>query len=266
LVKNHIAPTFAKQGVKAKLILGENSSWSEAPAVPSLMDPETAPSVDIVATHAYKNAPDGNPFPAISSRSGVLPMATRLRKTIWMTEVSAGGSFPDIYDGLYWARLLHTHVVENGVTGWLYWWALSIYNNRGSLIYLDPKNHTCFAPKRLYTIGNYSRFVRPGFVRIFVEPPPQLGPGVYLSAYKNPSTNQLVLVAINGGLRPETVRLNLGGATTSSLDVYRTSAMENLAKLESLPVSGNTLILQLRGSSITTFVGAAQPAAKESDG
>jgi glucuronoarabinoxylan endo-1,4-beta-xylanase len=262
LVKDHIAPTFARNSIKAKLILGENSTWSEAPALPSLIDPATAPSVDIVATHAYAGSGDGNPFPPIPSRSGVLPVANRLHKTIWMTEVSAGGVLPEIVDGLYWAKLLHTHVVENGVTAWLYWWAISIYPGRGSLISFDSKNHTYVAPKRLYTIGNYSRFVRPGFVRIFMEPPPQLGNGVYLSAYKNESTRQLVLVAINDNYRPEEIRLNLDSVAASSLDVYRTSATENLAQLEPEPATGSTLALRLSGSSVTTFVTTVQPASK----
>lgn len=264
LVKDHIAPTFARQGIRAKLILGENSTWSEAPALPSLIDPATAPSIDIVATHAYLNSEEGA-FPPISSRSGVLPVAAgRLNKTIWMTEVSAGGgNITEIVDGLYWAKLLHTHVVENSVTAWFYWWAISIYNSRGSLISLDLKNHTFVAPKRLYTIGNYSRFIRPGFVRIFIEPPPQLSRGVYLSAYKNESTKQLVLVAINDNYRPETVRITLDSAAASSLSVYRTSETESLAQLEPLPVSGNTLTLQLRGASVTTFSGTAEPAVME---
>jgi len=258
LVRDHIAPTFAKESIKAKLILGENSTWSEAPALPSLMDPAAAARVDIVGVHSYTSSTQG-PFPPISRRSGVLPVARRMHKPIWMTEVSAGGpNIVEIADGLYWAKLLHTHVVEDGVTAWFYWWAIDIYDSRGALIYLDLKNNTYVAPKRLYTIGNYSRFVRPGFVQIFLEPPPQ--GGAYLSAFKNENTKQLVLVAINDRFRPEAVHLRLDGVSVSSFDVYRTSATENLAKVESVPVSGDTLTLHLRGSSVTTFVAAAQPA------
>jgi len=257
-VRDHLAPTFAKDSIKAKILLGEHSSWSEEPVLPSLNDPATAPRIDIVGVHSYVDS-DENPFPPISSRSGVLPVSTRLHKPIWMTEVCDGGvNMTEIPDGLYWARLLHTHVVENGASAWFYWWAISNDNNRSALIYLNLDDRTYVVPKRLYTIGNYSRFVRPGFIRLNIDAPPTHG--VYLSAYKNESTRELVVVAINNLDFPQEVRLTLQGAKTQSLVPYRTSASENLAALEPVAVSGGMLSLQLRGSSVTTFTGAAEPA------
>ena len=256
-VRDHLIPTFDRDAVTAKLILGEHSSWSEEPVLPSLNDPITSPRIDIVGVHSYVDSL-GNPFPPISSRAGKLDICDKLGKRIWMTEVSDGGpNITEIPDGLYWAKLLHTHLAEDNVSAWFYWWAISNIDDRSALIYLNQNNHTYVASSRLYTIGNYSRFVRPGYVRLHTESPPQ--PGVYLSAYKPRDNNQLVVVAINDSWTERMVQMEIEGAVASSLEAYRTSAKENLKPLGRTSASGHTLNLALRGFSITTFVAAVQP-------
>jgi len=255
-VRDHLVPTFDRDAVQAKLILGEHSAWSEEPALPTLNDPVTAPRVEIVGVHCYVDS-GGNPFPPISARTGRLETCSKLNKRIWMTEVSDGGpNITDIQDGLYWAKLLHTHLVENGVNAWFYWWAISNIDDRSALIYLNTDNHAYVVPSRLYTIGNYSRFVRPGYVRLHVEPPSQ--PGIYLSAYKSRDDSRLVAVAVNESATDCVVQMEIEGAAIASLEVFRTSAKENLQALGHTPTSSHTLNLELRGFSITTFVGSAE--------
>jgi glucuronoarabinoxylan endo-1,4-beta-xylanase len=255
-VRDHLFPTFDRDAVRAKLILGEHSTWSEEPALPSLNDPTTAPRVDIVGVHSYVDS-TGNPFPPLSARAGRLETCSKLGKRIWMTEVSDGDpNITEIEDGLYWAKLLHTHLVEDGVNAWLYWWAISNIDDRGALICLNPDNHTYVVPSRLYAIGNYSRFVRPGYLRLHVDAPAQ--PGVYLSAYKPRDNSQLVVVAINESGTDRLVQLEIEGAAAASLETFRTSAKEKLQAMGRTPTSGHALSLALRGFSVTTFVAVAQ--------
>jgi len=255
-VRDHLIPTFDRDGVSAKLILGEHGSWSEEPALPSLNDLATASRIDIVGVHAYLDS-TGNPFPPVSARAGRLETCSKLGKRIWMTEVSDGGpNITEIEDGLYWAKLLHTHVVEDGVNAWLYWWAISNIDDRSALIYLNPDNHSYLTPSRLYTIGNFSRFVRPGFVRLALESPSL--PGVYLSAYKDRDNSQLVVVAINESGVDRLVQMEIDGAQATSIEVFRTSAKESLQALGRTPTSGHTLNLALHGFSVTTFVAATR--------
>jgi glucuronoarabinoxylan endo-1,4-beta-xylanase len=254
-LRDHLAPTFAKDSIKAKVIVGEHSTWSEEPVLPSLNDPATSSKIDIVGVHSYLESED--PFPSVSLRSGVLPVSTRMRKTIWMTEVSDGSpNITEISDGLYWAQLLHTHVVDNNVSAWFYWWAVSNIEDRGALIYLDLDKHTFVASKRLYAIGNFSRFVRPGYLRLHIDMLPRYG--IYISAYKHTGGKELVVVAINQNASDQRIDLQLEGAAISSFVPYRTSARENLATLQPVPTAGKTLALTLRAYSITTFVAAAQ--------
>lgn len=248
-----LIPVFERDKITAKLILGEHSAWTENPVLPSLEDPETAPRVDIVGVHAYGNVARV-PFPPVSQRAGSLVETLKLKKKIWETEVAnLGRNYPGIRDGLYWAKVLHTHVAENHANAWLDWWAVSQYGGGGSLIHLNLENKTYTVDKRLYTIGNYSRFVRPGYFRVEISDEETV-PGVRVSAYKNESTHQLVVVAINENDSAQDLELRLAGAGATSAAPYRTSESEDLAALPELHIADNTLKANLAASSVTTFV------------
>jgi len=180
-----LIPVFERDKITAKLILGEHSAWTENPVLVSLEDPVTAARVDIVGVHAYGNVAR-MPFPPVSVRSGTLVATLKLKRKIWQTEAAnLGRNYPGIRDGVYWAKVVHTHVAENRANAWFYWWAVSQYGGGGSLTHLDLEKKTFTVDKRLYTIGNYSRYVRPGYFR--VEVGGEMAPGVLVSAYKNES-------------------------------------------------------------------------------
>ena len=131
--------------------------------------------MDIVATHAY----DENPGDKVKP----LPLAKQHGKRIWMTEVSYfGDNDPTIKDGLQWAKLMHDHLTVSEVNAWFYWWGACYKPNGESLIPLDVKNRTYSTTKRLFTFSNFSRFIRPGFVRLDCPSEPE--PGVNVSAFR----------------------------------------------------------------------------------
>ena len=74
--------------------------------------------------------------------------------------------------------------------------------------------------KRLFALGNFSKFVRPGWVRIDTTGSKS---GVYgLTAFKNPSTGDFALVVINSSGASMNVKLALSGATATSVTPYQT--------------------------------------------
>ena len=254
-LKDALIPAFARDNVTAKLILGEHSHWTEDPVLPSLDDPATEPRVDIVAAHAYAGADGHTPFVPLSLRTGNFVESRRLKKTIWQTEVGGDGpEIPGIRDALYWAKVIHTHVAEDGVSAWFFWWAVNTHDDRGALIHLDMEKQTFVAANRLYSIGNYSRFVRPGYVRLQTDIDPT--PGVYISAFKGDASRTLVVVAINENDDARPLEAHLDGASAASASVFRTSESENLAALPDLPIASNTLKASLAPASVTTFVAA----------
>lgn len=226
-VKKSLGPTWRRLNVPAKVILGEDSNWTESLVVPTLEDPDSRDFVDIVASHAYFG---DNKVPGVSltDRIGAFPVARQFHKPIWETEVSAfNANDPGMDDALYWAKLLHFHVAEDFVSGWLYWWLVAAAPNREGLVYLDPQDKAWLANKRLFALGNYSRFARPGAVR--VATPANPSPNVYVTAYKQ--GDEIILVAINGTNTPLSADLAFKDWAPKTAKAYRTSRFEDLSEV-----------------------------------
>ena len=248
LVRDHIAPVFARDRVRAKLLLGEHSHWTEEPYAPSLADPVAVGRVDICGSHAYTDVNKG--FESIAFRAGDFPLARAAAKPIWQTEVACfEANDTSIDEALYWARLLHTQLVENQVSAWFYWWAVAYGSRRGALIDLDLEKKQYTTAKRLFAIGNYSRFVRPGFRRVSSQSQPL--PGLWLSAFHDPRSHGRVIVAVNENERPMPLAIP---APAGRATCYRTSANEELARVGTLAALGGMFRATLAPRSITSFV------------
>lgn len=101
-------------------------------------------------------------------------------------------------------------------------------------------------------MAQYSKFVRPGDVRIDITEQP--AENVYVSAYKN-NKNQVTIVAVNKGTSGYSQKFSIGsGEGISDVDRYRTSASENLALTENLEITDNGFWAQLPAESVSTFV------------
>ncbi|MDC3412097.1 PxKF domain-containing protein [Aquibacillus sp. 3ASR75-11] len=251
-IADYLTPTFEEDEITAQVILGENSSFIEEPAIPVLKDPETRDGIDIVAAHAY-----GGDRGAYNT----FPLAKKYDKRIWQTETSnLGKNDPSIDDGVYWAKLIQNQMTNAEVNAWFYWWFVAYKLDKGEpLINLDTQNNEYFVNKRLYTIGNYSRFVRPGFNRVSTS---EAGSGVYVSAYKNTDTGEYVIVTVNDNDTASNLNLDFAGFNasyvTDSVTPYRTSETENLAQLTDISVKNGEFKTELPAKSVTTFVGKAQ--------
>ncbi len=82
---------------------------------------------------------------------------------------------------------------------WQYWIAVSCYDYRDGLIYTDADGNNVQVPKRLWSFGNYSRFIDRGYTRIDCETPV---PSVKMSAYEGENEygeKETVIVVINRG-------------------------------------------------------------------
>ena len=177
---NNLLPTFAKNGVTTKIIMPEESGWKFDLATTTLSDPVTAAGVSIIAGHNYDGA-----------AAAAYPLGQNQGKGLWETEVSSFETFdPSITNGLIWAQKINDWMTIANANAWHYWWLIDGNGDNEALI--GPSGQTT---KRLYVMGNYSKFVRPGYYRIGTTASP-VG-GVSVSAYKDLSTSKFVIVAIN---------------------------------------------------------------------
>jgi glucuronoarabinoxylan endo-1,4-beta-xylanase len=243
-IKENLGPTFAKDGVTAKIILPESKDWNEILAVDALNDPETAKYIDAVTAHPY----DGGFQPLTTAKSK--------GKKVWATEVSSyeGENDPSITDALKYAVLMHNHMTVAESNAFFFWWLVSTSSTGEGLIQLYNDNSSYSTNKRMFAFGNFSRFIQPGAVRIDATPEP--ASGIYVSAYKDPSTGKLAVVAINNNDTNQDISFQLKGAPGKAYVPYTTSSSQNLAKGAGVDVKDGAFTAALPSKSITTFIDA----------
>lgn len=253
-MKNYLVPTFDKENITAKVIMGEPMACTEQYAIDSLKDATAAKRTDIVGCHNY-----GSTYQAF-------PNTKAAGKGIWMTEVSdMNGNDLGMTDGLKWSKEVHDFMTVTQGNAWCYWWGAcyKTWNGEG-LIQMDMNSKTYKVAKRLYTIGQYARFIRPGWQRFSATASPVSG--VYVTAYKDPATGNFAIVAMNNGSSSQSLTFDLKGFTPASVTPFTTSQTQNLAEGSKISVSGSSFTFNLAGSSITTFVGDPQAAGKKLTG
>jgi O-glycosyl hydrolase len=235
---NNLLPTFAKNGVTTKIIMPEESGWKFDLATATLNDPVTAAGVSIIAGHNYDGA-SAAPY----------PLGQNQGKGLWETEVSSFETFDaSMTNGLKWAQKINDWMTIANANAWHYWWLIDGNSDNEAL--LGPSGQTT---KRLFVMGNYSKFVRPGYYRIGTSASP-VG-GVSISAYKDPSTGKFAIVAINQNASAVTLDFALNGFTANAVAPWVTSASLDLVQQPSITVGGSAFVATLSAASVTTFVG-----------
>ncbi|OME80231.1 hypothetical protein BK120_20635 [Paenibacillus sp. FSL A5-0031] len=249
-LKNYLKQAMINQGVQnKKVIVGESSWWSEDLVKDALNDPASAERIDIVGGHNY-------PVPVINAELPTNPFTTAASKgkKVWMTEVSKVDSYdPGINSGLKFAKQIHDFVTKANVNAWLYWTGAIPGNNDEGLINVNKATSTYQLTKRYYAFGNFSKFIKPGYVRIGASENPQSG--VYASAFKDPATGKFTIVAVNDSDSSAEVNFNPSGFTAGKLTPYTTNSDLNMAKGPNVPLAGGKFKTVIPAKSVITFVG-----------
>ena len=209
-------------------------------------DAEAWALMDIIGTQQY-DTEVAVPWPSDVPQS----------KAVWQTQMSGIEWWPEgtrasgISNGVAVAGWIHDALVNGRASAWLWFryqnQALDLDDNEG----LALKDGT--VAKRLYTLGNYSKFIRPGYTRVDVTG--SALSSVLLSAFKGPD-GAIVVVAINKGDSTATFPISLsGGAPPAVVTPWVTSATEDLIARAPLPVSAASFVATLDSQTVTTFVG-----------
>jgi glucuronoarabinoxylan endo-1,4-beta-xylanase len=208
-------------------------------------DSQAWPLMDVLSTQQYDDAL-ATPWPSDVPKT----------KPIWMTEMSGTkfgpeqGPSKDIDNGIAVAGWIHDAIVNGPASAWLYFWreALGTDDNEG--LYLHDGSST----KRFYTLGNFSKFIRPGYIRVSITG--NVPSDVLLTGYRGPD-GSVVIVAINKGTSALSVPIFIaGGQSPASLAPYLTSATDNLAPRSSIAFGAGSFTATLSAMSVTTYVGA----------
>jgi glucuronoarabinoxylan endo-1,4-beta-xylanase len=247
-VANHMQPALAGSGLSAKLMLPESSYYSNfdnAWGFPLLSDSGTRAATAIVATHGYGRT-DNLATPCNS--------CVQYNKPIWQTEDSNldGRYNGSIDDGLTWSTEIYKALNGGRFSAWFYWWVMTLQNDNQGLINANASTDSFQVPKRLYVMGQFSRFIRPGSVMLVST---SSDASVQVTAVR-PATGSVAVVLANTGKTSQTLTVSLTGTTSPAMVTpYRTSATENQVQLTPIAVSAGSFTITVPSKSVVTVVG-----------
>lgn len=204
-----------------------------------------------VAGHSYWTFDNWNRMREVRQKARAAADAQGLK--LWQTEWSmldacpselAGGNYDAASEfdiAIYMSKIIHNDLTVANVSSWSYWTAMSVerYNqkNRFELIkttaaggqYSDDftVGGTVEATDNLWVLGNYSLFVRPGYVRVALNH--NESKDFFGSAWMSPDGSKIVAVYTNmNSNNGVTLNASFGGRTPQIVQRYTTTSKKHL--------------------------------------
>ena len=201
LLRDHVGPALQQSGLKTKLMMSEaperKVAYQRYPTV--LDDPTARKFVSVVAYHGY----DFKNFDKIAELEKKYPDLP-----FWMDELCYAyeAGYPknkklpiyEFEDGDVWGNIIFSDL-EAGTSAWLYWnaildetggpWAISpIHGNpdpniQHPVVIINKKTHAITYTGTYYYLAHFSKFVRPGAVRLQTKGNSK---GVRVMAFQSP--------------------------------------------------------------------------------
>jgi glucuronoarabinoxylan endo-1,4-beta-xylanase len=221
------------------VIMPESFHFDDTYSDPVINDPVAGTNYSIVGGHFY----GGGNF--------VHTNAIAHGKPVWMTEHYETGGTTNFPICLTWATEINA-AMNNQFNAYIAWWAqdgdtnINLANSSGTIL------------KDGYTLGQFSKFIRPGFYRIGATN--TIGSAA-LSAYKDPVSSNYVIVAINTGSTVITQQFNLNSFPGSAVTPWLTSPTQSLAVQTPITGISTGFTYAIQPSNIVTFVGSVPPLA-----
>lgn len=217
---------------------------------------------------------------AIQNRTALLQSTQQVGVDFWQTEYSLLGTAyqegrnPDNMkeiDYMLWlARIIHWDVALANATGWNFWTACSASdwgdhaNRFGLIIWLSDvqdrssSSGTIKVSRQTWTLGHFSRFIRPGYQRVEVKnslytTQAKASRNLMTSAYLSPDSKELVMVIINYGDKDEAPKFENYGEGLAfvgdEVTTYTTTQSKNM-----MPATVAAQELSIPAKSIVTVV------------
>lgn len=183
---------------------GWNQSQPFADAISA--DPQASRELDTFTGHSYASRSD-HPL-TVAKPVWMSEWAPSTSQDGWNTAWDSG----KVTDGIAIAEHIQDTLAQADASGYLYWYGVS-QGATAALIQVDPATQTYHVSRRYDAFAAYSRFIKPGAIRIGVQSD---APGVKASAYRNPD-GSTVLQLLNLNRTATTSSSNLRGAATAHL-------------------------------------------------
>ena len=256
-------PNHEKYGNKAEYFFSSKSSANLL---------EQSNVAKLLATHSYWSVDTDSELRQIREAVGQKIKETGIK--YWQTEfcilsndydlgtaddgtpVGGGGRDCSMKLALYVARIIHADLVFANASAWHWWLGATPFDYKDGLLYLtdDYNDGDITVPKLLWAFGNYSRFIRPGAIRLGMTrdngDTNELR-DVMSSAYLN-KDGKLVVVMINYSDEEREIKLDFSDDKSRSMIPYITSDIEGDDLKPSNAVKEGDIYI-LPAKSIVTF-------------
>jgi glucuronoarabinoxylan endo-1,4-beta-xylanase len=224
--------------IDCKIMAPESFQYVKSMSDPILNDAQALAKMDILGAHLYGTQVSQFPYQLFKTKGA--------GKELWMTEVYHPNSSSDADkwpEALDVAQHVHNAMVEAEFQMYVWWYIRRSYG---------PLKENGSISKRGWMMAHFSKFVRPGYVRIDATKSPEAN--VFVSAYKG--GNKVVIVAVNKKTSASNMTFTVNGGTVSDVESWRTSETANMVKAAgTIAVSGGKFSAALPAQSVTTFVG-----------
>lgn len=233
----------------------------------------------VVAGHSYWTFGNNTDLKNVRQevRDAAKEYGLEVMQTEWSmldAEPSTSAGFPASYDAatkmdiaLYMGKLIYCDLNYGNMSGWSYWTAFAqekwSQKNRFYLIRMNAqgdtgeesygdikKGGTLTADKNLWVLGNYSRFIRPGYKRVDVSGADEMN-ALMASSWLSADGNTLVTVLVNMNRISRNIALALDGNSVQSIKTYVTDKDRDLQLDASLSDAAN---MDIPARSVVTVV------------
>lgn len=222
--------------IDTRVIAPESFQYVKSFSDPIIEDAAAFANLDILGAHLYGTPYSDFPYPLFQEKGA--------GKELWMTEVY----YPNSSDSAnLWPEALEVaehvhHAMTDGEFQAYVWW----YIRRGYGPILEDGSIS----KRGYMLAHFTKFIRPGAVRI--EAPSEAQTGVLTSAYAG-EDGGLVVVAVNTTTDPVTQPVAVHGHVVKRVRSWVTDATRNLEEQPDIFGRGTGFVASLPPQSATTF-------------
>jgi len=240
-----LAPTLKAAGLDTKITCCDAAGWkSQARMLAGIQAAGAESLIGVVTSHGYSSPLNG-------TLNTTLP--------VWQTEWSdLHGNWTDDWyfnhtagEGLTWAVTIQKAFTESNISAFIYWQGAEMTGKNTALIRLAGDSYE--VSKRLWAMAQFSRFVRPGAVRIDAEGGNE---EVHVSAFTN-SDGVVTVQVINNSTNATDIELIFdGGKIPASLKSFLTDNENDLTDLGQVTTGNNgTWESTLPARSMLSFVG-----------
>ena len=242
-----LGPTMASSGLSTQVECCATEGWDFAQQYAAAIEADSTANsyTKVFTSHGYTEAP-------------TTPLSG-WTKPAWETEWSTFESWDPAWDdgtdasGLTWAQHIFAGLDSSDLSAFLYWWGSSTPSGNGDNESLIQINGSTVTPSgRLWAFANFSRFVRPGAVRIGAT---TSDGNLTLDAFKN-TNNTVTVVALNTGTSSDPVAFSLTGtgvANGATVTPYLTNSSSDVAAQATTTVTGGAFSYTLPARSLVTF-------------